>query len=219
VGSSERKEREKTIREDDIVDAAERVFFARGFDGATMDDVAREADFSKRTLYKYFSSKNQLMLAIAYRGFLLLNAMMRNTASGLTGGRAADRLAAIGRTYLEFRNRHLDHFRTIVMYETQDADFAEDDLVARKCYAEGEKVADLLAATIRDGIRDKSLRADLEPEETALVLWAELLGLNILLDKKAAYLRRYRRMKPEGLVDAMFRHILRSIATTKGKGT
>ena len=30
------------------------------------------------------------------------------------------------------------------MYETQDADFAEDDLVARKCYAEGEKVADLL---------------------------------------------------------------------------
>ena len=46
-----------------------RVFFARGFDGATMDDVAREADFSKRTLYKYFSSKNQLTLAIAHRGF------------------------------------------------------------------------------------------------------------------------------------------------------
>lgn len=152
MGAPERKEREKTIREDDIIDAAERVFFARGFDAATMDDVAREADFSKRTLYKYFSSKNQLTLAIAHRGFCILNAMLREAATSLAGGSAADRLAALGRGYIEFRNRHFDHFRTIVMYETQDADFAEDDLVARKCYAEGEKVADLLDSTIRDGI-------------------------------------------------------------------
>jgi AcrR family transcriptional regulator len=219
MGTTERKERERAIREDDIIDAAERVFFARGFDGATMDDVAREADFSKRTLYKYFTSKNQLILAIAHRGFCLLNAMLRETASGLAAGPAADRLAAVGRAYVEFRNRHFDHFRTIMMYETQDADFAEDDLIARKCYAEGEKVANLLVSTIREGIRDGSLRGDLDPEETMLVLWAELLGLNVLLDKKTAYLREYRHVDAETLVDAMFRHILRSIVATKGKGT
>ncbi len=219
MGAPERKEREKVIREDDIIDAAERIFFARGFDGATMDDVAHEAEFSKRTLYKYFSSKNQLTLAIAHRGFGLLNAMLQETVVSLAEGPAVDRLAAVGRTYVEFRNRHLDHFRTIVMYETQDADFAEDDHVARKCYAEGEKVADLLTSTIRDGIRDGSLRRDLDPEETALVLWADLLGLSLLLDKKTAYLRKYRRVGSEALVDAMFRHILRSIAATKGKNT
>lgn len=51
------------------------------------------------------------------------------------------------------------------------------------------------------------------------MLWAELLGLNILLDKKAAYLRKYRHVDAEALVEAMFRHILRSISATKGKGT
>jgi AcrR family transcriptional regulator len=219
MGALERREREKAIREDDIVDAAERVFFARGFDGATMDDVAREADFSKRTLYKYFTSKNQLILAIAHRGFRLLNAMLQEAATKLSDGSAAGRLAAMGRTYIEFRKRHFDHFRTIVVYETQDSDFAEDDHIARKCYAEGEKGADLLASTIRDGISDGSLRADLDPGETALLLWAELLGLNILLDKKAAYLRKYRRIGSEALVDAMFRHIMRSIGATKGKDT
>ncbi len=219
MGAPERRDREKLIREDDIIDAAERIFFARGFDGATMDDVARESDFSKRTLYKYFSGKNQLTLAIAHRGFRLLNAMLRETVSNLADGPAADRLAAVGRTYVEFRKSHFHHFRTIVLYETQDADFAEDDHVARKCYAEGEKIADLLTSTIRDGVRDGSLRSDLDPEETALVLWAELLGLNLLLDKKAAYLRKYRGVGPEALVEAMFQHILRSIGTTKGKGT
>ena len=218
MGATERREKERVIREDDIIDAAERVFFARGFDGATMDDVAREADFSKRTLYKYFTSKNQLTLAIAHRGFCVINAMLREAASSLAGGPAADRLAALGRVYIEFRSRRPDHFRTIMMYETRDADFSEDDPVARKCYAEGEKVADLLAGTVRDGIQDGSLRSDLDPDETALLLWAEFLGLTILLDRKSAYLREYRHFDPQKLVDAMFRHIKQSIVAAKSEG-
>ena len=47
-----------------IVHAAEKILVAKGYAGMTMDDVAREAQFSKATLYHYFRSKGELLLEI-----------------------------------------------------------------------------------------------------------------------------------------------------------
>jgi AcrR family transcriptional regulator len=47
-----------------IVQAAEKVIVARGFTAMTMDDIAREAQSSKATLYHYFRSKEELLLEI-----------------------------------------------------------------------------------------------------------------------------------------------------------
>jgi AcrR family transcriptional regulator len=47
-----------------ILSAAERVIVAKGYSAVTMDDVAREAQFSKATLYHYFRGKGELLLEI-----------------------------------------------------------------------------------------------------------------------------------------------------------
>jgi AcrR family transcriptional regulator len=47
-----------------ILDGARRVFLADGFDGASMNDIARTAGVSKGTLYVYFQSKDSLFEAL-----------------------------------------------------------------------------------------------------------------------------------------------------------
>src|SRR6201992_4190998 len=47
-----------------ILDGARRVFLADGFDGASMNDIARVAGVSKGTLYVYFNSKEALFTAL-----------------------------------------------------------------------------------------------------------------------------------------------------------
>src|SRR5579872_2727403 len=47
-----------------IMDCAWAVFLAAGFDGASMNDVARVAGVSKGTLYVYFDSKEKLFEAL-----------------------------------------------------------------------------------------------------------------------------------------------------------
>jgi AcrR family transcriptional regulator len=47
-----------------IMDGARTVFLAAGFDGASMNDIARSAGVSKGTLYAYFASKDELFEAI-----------------------------------------------------------------------------------------------------------------------------------------------------------
>lgn len=63
----------KIAKENLIIDAAERVFAIVGFKNAKMEDIAKEAGITKVTLYSYFQSKENLYMAITYRGLQLLN--------------------------------------------------------------------------------------------------------------------------------------------------
>jgi len=56
MGTTERRNRERKQREEQIINAAEKVFFERGFDNSTMDDVAGAAELSKGALYTYFKN-------------------------------------------------------------------------------------------------------------------------------------------------------------------
>lgn len=48
-----------------IIEAATVVCAKKGFDGATMEDIAAEAGINKATIYLYFDSKDALIRAIA----------------------------------------------------------------------------------------------------------------------------------------------------------
>ncbi|WP_286263758.1 TetR/AcrR family transcriptional regulator [Thalassotalea atypica] len=56
-----------------IVDAATLEFQLKGFKIASMDDIAKRAQVSKRTVYNHFSSKEQLFNAILTQMFILLD--------------------------------------------------------------------------------------------------------------------------------------------------
>ena len=55
---------EDNLKRRQIVDGARRIFLARGFDAASMADIAKEAGVSKGTLYVYFKNKEELFGAI-----------------------------------------------------------------------------------------------------------------------------------------------------------
>ena len=56
-------------RKDQIMNAAEEVFTRKGFSNARMDDIAEETGLSKGTLYLYYKSKDDLIIAILDRIF------------------------------------------------------------------------------------------------------------------------------------------------------
>jgi len=56
-------------RKSQILNAAEDVFTKKGFDEARMDDIAEETGLSKGSLYNYFKSKDDLIIAILDRIF------------------------------------------------------------------------------------------------------------------------------------------------------
>lgn len=49
---------------DQVISGAREVFMREGFEGASVDEIARDAGVSKATLYSYFPDKQALFLAV-----------------------------------------------------------------------------------------------------------------------------------------------------------
>ena len=50
-----------------LLDAAEEVFAEKGFTAATLDDIAHAAGYTKGAIYKHFTAKEDLFLAVSDR--------------------------------------------------------------------------------------------------------------------------------------------------------
>jgi len=108
MATADRKERERKLREEGILDAAQRVFLAKGYDAASMDEIAREAEFTKPTLYQYFLDKESLYLAVAERSLgMLRDALLENGS----GGSAWERMERQASRLLAFAEEHPGLFR------------------------------------------------------------------------------------------------------------
>jgi AcrR family transcriptional regulator len=97
-----------------VLEAARRIFLARGYAGATVDAIAEEAGFSKGVVYSQFIGKPDLFLALLEQRIAersAANADVAAHSAGLDGLRALLRLNARrsaddedwGRLLIEFR--------------------------------------------------------------------------------------------------------------------
>jgi AcrR family transcriptional regulator len=73
MGIQERKQRERERRRQQIIIAAKRVFSEKGFNKATIEDIAKEAELSPGTLYLYFKNKEELYASLSIRILQYLN--------------------------------------------------------------------------------------------------------------------------------------------------
>lgn len=213
MGNNERKEKEKEIRKNDIINAAERIFFTKGYHNATMDDVAKEAEFSKRTVYVYFNSKEQIYFEIMIRGYKLLTDMLKANLQKEKAYTAIEEIRQMALTLYQFSNDYSEYFGAIMEYENSTLDFQKGipDHSREECYALGEQILGYLIDALKKGIADGSVRNDLNIENTALTLWACIIGVFNTAKKKKHYIENYHRIKPVDLVSEAFNMLIRSI--------
>ena len=183
MGIAERKERERIQRRNDIIEAAQKTFLSKGFESATMDDVADEAELSKGTLYLYFRSKEDLQFAIFMNGLDILLYKMRNNLSEQdTGYQGLLRLAD---TFIRFSGEHPYYFSLLIYYESSRMVGLNIDQAQLQVYLKEQSPLTLVAEQVTRGIQDGSLRDDLPAEVFSATLWSQMLVVLIVLNKNA----------------------------------
>ncbi len=115
-----RRERERLARRNDILAAARKIFAAKGYDRATLDEIAREAEFAKGTLYGYFDNKLDLFISLIKEEFdeatgrlMEVIAASSNFEDGLKGVIAEE---------LDYLKEKEDFFSSMVSHRSADPD-------------------------------------------------------------------------------------------------
>ena len=93
----------------EILEAATRVFAAKGFHGATIEDVAHAAGIAKGTIYLYYSSKQDVYIQALRHNLLELNRTLG--AQVETESTSRGKLEVFVRSGFEFLDKNRDFFR------------------------------------------------------------------------------------------------------------
>ncbi len=168
MSTAERKEKEKAARKTAIVSAAERLFAAKGYDGVAMDDVARESQLAKGTLYLYFDNKDSLYLAVAIHGTVILKDMM---ARGVAReARGIDKACAVSVAFYEFSKQHPFYFRTLSDAGPRCNSAGTSEALRQELAAHNADCTKIAIDAVNVGIKDGSIDPDAEPLKAAMFL-------------------------------------------------
>jgi len=179
MGIADRRQREKEQRRTDILDAAERLFFSRSFEEVSMDDIAREVELNKATLYLYVKNKETLFATIVLRGIQILKEKYTECMEKQVSGIA--KVTLMGQAYYQFSQEYPDYLRMIHFYGSER--FSKEN----PCTAEiGQGYGTcrmILRDAIQEGIDDGTIRADLDPFLTSMYLMISFMNILSMEDK------------------------------------
>lgn len=174
-----RRQRERERRRNEIIDAADRVFAARGYSDATMDAIAVEAELSKGTLYLYFENKEALFLANASRMASVVRDAFRTILAD-AGRSGIDCFRAMLEAYARVVDQHPEKFRALVGFLASNTELDLEAPSTIEHRAIIDEIVRFKVTALRRGIADGSIRDDLDPLETAVQAWASMLGVNLM---------------------------------------
>jgi AcrR family transcriptional regulator len=154
TGAPMQSEPRRTHDIDSLTDVALEVFARRGFDGASMEDVARAAGVTKAAIYHHVAGKEALLERGLRRALDALFAILDEP--GATTGRSAARLRYIVRRVADTTLALLPEVS--VLFRVRGNSAVEMDAIERRRRFD-HLVGGLIAAAQREG----DVRAELEP--------------------------------------------------------
>ncbi len=181
MGCQERRGREIQERKQSIMKCSQKLFEEKGFTGATMDDIAAEADLTKATVYKYFCSKQELLGSLLLTNMRTLIEWFAETDRKHT--EPLEKLNAFGEIFIHFMRSevpnsigsyllHLD-FNSANMSEALRMELREH---LAMLFAQVRKLID-------DGVQKKIFKKDFDATRMSLVIWGATIGIQVLSAK------------------------------------
>src|SRR5690348_14033159 len=99
-----RKERERQRKCRELLDVAEAVFASKGFHNASMEEIAKAAEYATGALYRYFESKEVLYTAVLEQKIHEMLAFIKQRVGSVTDPVEALRLSV--KAHLEFAGQN-----------------------------------------------------------------------------------------------------------------
>ena len=170
-----RKERLTAFNRANIMKSASQLFKEKGVDGTTMDDIAKASEYSKTTIYGYFSNKEDLVNHIMYDGMALFKRKLCEEAKQSTD--FEDFYKRFCQLLLKFHDEQPIYYEGIVWAIACVENVPTTDIL-QKVYLSGKEVSQIIEEKMALAIKAKEISLDAgDICSTVLFMWFCIMGI------------------------------------------
>lgn len=206
--TANRKEAIAALHRARIMTAAERLFSEKGYAQTTIDDISKASEYSRRTIYAYYDSKEDILHHIIEKGLRSLKADIESAANENAGFVEAFR--AVCGAMRRYRKEYPHSLDSLKHSGVEEIGQAASDTV-KNILRLGTEINEILEALIVRGQRSGEVRKDFVPMLTVYVLSASLDALLALAETKGPFICAQNGVTEEEFLDYGFRQIIDSV--------
>ena len=175
MGIEERRKREREARKLNIVRAARKLFYEKGFKDVTVAHIARKAELSKGAFYLYFTSKEEI-----YAQILLseLDKIYNVVLSSINNGQSATKmLIDFAEIYIDTFLKDRESFRKIMtfMLQTDHPNLSEN--LNQSLIKSTNKTIDIVGTILQRGVEGREFPPNLDIWQSRNIIWGMLNGI------------------------------------------
>ena len=186
TNSLNRKERDRQLRKADILHASEHIFAQKGYEKATLQDIASEAQYATGTVYLYFKDKESLYFSLLEEKISELMSIIKEKTAGIKEIKTKFNILIY--ESLAFFERDQDFFHIFVS-ETSKFRWVIDRQIASSTLM--SEHINYLADLIKKAQQEKLIRSDFKAGHIADIFAAILSTVIIgMLKEKSSHLAK-----------------------------
>lgn len=204
-----RKEAVAALHREHIMTAAEKLFSEKGYAQTTIDDISKASEYSRRTIYAYYESKENILHHIIEKGLCSLKTDIENVVNENAGFVEACR--AVFRAKIRYRKEYPCSLEILQHSGTEKIEQAAVSNTVKNILCLGTEINEILEALIVRGQKSGEVRKDIVPVLTVYVLSTSLDSWLALAETKGKFICMQNAMTEEEFLDYGFRQIVNSI--------
>lgn len=196
----------RDLKKENIINKLEPYLIEFDIQNITMNEIAKFAKISKRTLYKFFPSKEALYNAFLSRANVYLyEVLYKSTLTNyFASSSPAEQLKTLWEATLEYSQNYLFYFNILIKYK--NINFNLDDEYLKKSYFYGEKMIELIKKVFiqfdSNFVKNKNIAIIID------IYWMSALSYISTREAKKEYLKNYHNIKIKDMDDTFFEYTL-----------
>lgn len=212
-----KKEVLQKFHKEAIATAADRLFAKYGIEKSTMEDIAKEAEYSKATLYVYFKSKDEIYYYIVLK--YMENLLEQMTTAIKTTTNALQQYKMICDGLALFISDHPNYYPFLSATIAVDKKSQAKMPVLSEIYDIGEKINDCSMRVLENGVKQGYFREDIDISLTVLMVAASIPAIAQWANNKTEYIKLRTGASKDVFLTYCFDTLLRGVLKGEAGGS
>lgn len=209
MGRLNKKESIVSLHRENILSAAEKLFLEKGAALTTIEDISKASEYSRRTIYVYYESKEDILYHVILKGLIILKEDLVKILNQQTG--FVEQYMDICKAMDKYQSSNPQSAISVNQMSNCNSGIKSPTLVINKILELGTEINSLLADFIEQGKSQGVVRTNTEAAKTVYIMWSSITSLLTLVQNKGEFLEQELSTSRASFLEYGYKQIINSI--------